>query len=243
MASAGIGDSVEGFHAVAAAANAGRVEHLLIEKQRLRRDEYAALLDLVDGYAVVDDVRSEAATTTPQGVVARCRPIRTVSVEEAAALIDPAAVLVLDHVTDPRNVGAIARSALGAGVAALLVSERRSAPINATAFKSASGALEHVAVAQIGAVADAMRTLRKLGVWLIGLDGDAEQSLFGLDLFTEPAAIVVGTEGAGLSRLVADNLDVAVRIPMHAELESLNVSVAASLAMFEMARVRGSLPD
>lgn len=242
MASAGIGDSVEGLHAVAAAAEAGRVEYLLIEKQRLRHPEYEALLAVVDRHEVVDDVRERAATTTPQGVVARCRPIPTLSMDEAVGLTDPAALLVLDHVTDPRNVGAMARSARAAGVAAMLVPERRSAPLGATAFKSASGALEHVGVVQIGSVADAMRSLRKLGVWLVGLDGNSEESLFGLELFTEPVAIVVGAEGAGISRLVLDNLDVAVRIPMRAGTDSLNASVAASLAMFEMARVRGSLP-
>lgn len=241
MASAGIGDSVEGLHAVAAAARHGRVSRLLIEKQRLRNSAYEELLGLVDSYEVVADVRGEAATTTPQGVVASCRPIETVSVSDAVGLAEPAALVVLDHLQDPRNLGAIARSASAAGVAAIVVPERRSAPVGPTAFKAAAGALEHVRVALVGSVADALRTLRSADVWLVGLDGHAEQSLFGLELFTEPVAIVVGAEGTGLTRLVHDHLDVSVRIPMREDTESLNASVAASLAMFELARVRGSL--
>ncbi len=242
-APAGIGDRVEGFHAVAAAAAAGRITALIVERQRLRHESYATLVDIAvaSGATVrrVDDARDEAVTGAPQGVVAACRPIAPVGLDEAAAAVDPAALLVLDRIQDPRNLGAIARSAMAAGIPALVVPERRSAPVGATAFKAAAGALEHVKIAVIGSVADALRTLRKSGVWLVGLDGAAETSLFGLPLLTEPVAIVIGAEGAGVSRLAGDLLDQTVRIPMVGEIESLNASVAASLAMFELARARG----
>jgi 23S rRNA (guanosine2251-2'-O)-methyltransferase len=161
--------------------------------------------------------------------------------EAAIAAAAPTALLVLDRIQDPRNVGAIARSAMATGIPALVVPERRAAPVGATAFKAAAGALEHVGVAMVGSVADTLRRLRKAGVWLVGLDGGAETSLLGLPLLTEPVAIVIGAEGAGVSRLAGDLLDQSVRIPMVGDIESLNASVAASLAAFELARVRGWL--
>ncbi|HSF87184.1 MAG TPA: 23S rRNA (guanosine(2251)-2'-O)-methyltransferase RlmB [Acidimicrobiia bacterium] len=242
-APAGIGDRVEGLHAVAAAAAAGRVTHLIVERQRLRHDNYRSLTALAEqrGATVqqVEDAREDAITEAPQGVIATCRPIRSVSLDDAMRAADPAALVVLDRIQDPRNVGAMARTALAAGIPALVVPERRAAPVGATAFKAAAGALEVVKVAVVGSVADALRRLRKAGVWLVGLDGAAETSLLGLPLLTEPVALVIGAEGTGVSRLAGDLLDQTVRIPMVGDIESLNASVAASLAMFEIARVRG----
>jgi len=242
MASAGIGDSLEGFHAVRAACDAGRLIRIQVERSRADRTEYAALLDQArrKGVAVelVDDVRGQAATAAPQGVIAAARPIPFVELGEAVAATTPAAVVVLDHLEDPRNVGAIVRSMVAAGVHALVVPSRRSAPLGATAFKAAAGAFEHLRVVSINSAADATRRLHKMGVWLVGLDAGAERSLFGLDLLAEPVAVVIGAEGKGLSRLVSDLLDVTVSIPIVPEVESLNASVAASLAMFEISRVR-----
>ncbi len=243
MAPAGIGDRVEGFHAVVAAHAAGRVRSLTIELQRLRHDAYAALVAAVEadglGIKTVDDVREIAVTESPQGVIAECTPLPVRSLSEVIGMVDPPALLVVDRINDPRNLGAIARSTLAAGVPALVVPRRRSAPVAATAFKAAAGALEHLAVAMIGSVADAVLDLRRAGVWVVGLDGDGERSLFGLDLLAEPVAVVVGAEGQGLSRLVGERVDQVVHIPMRGPTESLNASVAASLAVFELARVRG----
>ena len=218
MASAGIGASLEGFHAVRAALDAGRVTSLIVESSRLRRDEYARLLDdaVAAGLDVrrIDDVRDLASTGAPQGLLASARPLPLVSLDEAVGATDPAALLVLDHLEDPRNVGAIARSMLAAGVRALVIPERRSAPLGAAAFKAAAGAFEKLAVVQVKSTADAMRRLGKLGVWLVGLDVAGPRSLFGCDLLTEPVAIVVGAEGGGLSRLAGDLLDLRVSIPI-----------------------------
>lgn len=242
MASAGIGHRVEGVHAVAAALAAGRVTKLIVERGRLERVEYEELVGrATDGgveIEVVDDVGFLASTDAPQGVVAKCRPLPVRSIEDAVAIADPPAVLVLDHVEDPRNVGAAARSALAAGVRALVVPERRSAPLSATAFKAAAGALEHVLVVEVSSVARAVDDLRRHGLWIVGLDADGDRPLFGLDLLTEPVAVVVGAEGEGLSRLVAEKCDVVAIIPMIGEAESLNASVAAALSVYEIARVR-----
>jgi 23S rRNA (guanosine2251-2'-O)-methyltransferase len=244
MASAGIGDSLEGFHAVRAALDAGRVTSLIVESSRLRRDEYDRLVKDAAGAGIdvrhVDDVRDLASTGAPQGLVATARPLPRVSLDAAVAASDPPALLVLDHLEDPRNVGAIARSMLAAGVRALVIPERRSAPLGATAFKAAAGAFEKLAVTRVKSTADAMRRLRKHGVWLVGLDAAGERSLFGCDLLMEPVAIVVGAEGKGVSRLAGDLLDLTVSIPIESDVESLNASVAASLAVFEVSRMRGT---
>lgn len=247
MASAGIGDSLEGFHAVRAAVDAGRVTGILVEHSRTRRHEYQRLLD--DAAAAgadikrVDDVRDQAASGAPQGIVAKARPIPFSTLDAAVAASDPPALLVLDHLEDPRNVGAIARSMLAAGVRALVVPERRSAPLGPTAFKAAVGAFEKLTVVQAKSTADAMRRLRKAGVWLVGLDAGGDRSLFGCDLLEEPVAIIIGAEGKGLSQLASDLLDVTVSIPIHPDVESLNASVAASLALFEVSRMRDATID
>jgi len=236
MAPAGYGDSVEGVHAVAAALAAGRVERLYVE--RGRRARLADLLAGVDDSEVrwVDDVRSMSDTDAPQGIVAKCRPIQSVTLESLAG--DRAAILVLDHVEDPHNVGAAARSALAAGIGGMVVSARRAAPLTSTAFKAAAGALERLPVAVVGSIPEALSRLKGEGTWVVGLDASGDQSLFDLDLLTEPVAVVVGSEGAGLAELTRKRCDVLASIPMVSDTESLNASVSAALASFEIMRVR-----
>lgn len=241
MAPAGIGDSVEGIHAVAAALAAGRVTELVVERRRSDRSELAGLVADAAAAGIpvttVEDVRVVTATAAPQGVMARCRPMREWSLEELVEDETPASLLVVDHVEDTHNLGAIARSAVAAGVPRLVVPGRRAAPLGPAAFKAAAGALEHVRVAIVSSVADAVARLGRMGVWTVGLDAGGERSLFGLDLLTEPVAIVVGGE-TGLHRLVRERVDVVASIPMAGPVESLNASVAAALACFEIRRVR-----
>lgn len=243
MARAGIGAEVEGIHAVGAALAAGRVTELFVERRRASSGEGAAIVETAASMGVtsrtVDDVRQIAVTEAPQGVVARCTPIAPLRLAEAVVQDSQPALLVLDRVEDPRNVGAAARSAWAAGMTGLVVSDRRSAPLGATAFKAAAGALEHLPIITVGSIADALRALAKADVWTVGLDGTAERSVFGLDLLALPVAVCVGAEGAGLSHLVAERCDVLARIPMPGGAESLNASVAAALASFEVARMRG----
>ena len=234
----GIGSKVEGIHAVKAALDAGRVSKLLIETSRKKRlGELLSQAGTKVQIQYVADVRPEAETTAPQGVVAICRPIATVSLEDLASGDRPA-ILVLDHLEDPHNVGAIARSALAAGMSGLVVSSVRSAPLGSTAFKASVGALEKLPVAVVSSVANALSRLRQLGVWTVGLDAQGTESLFGLGLASEPIAVVIGAEGAGLAQLVAERCDVIVSIPMAEASESLNASVAAALAAFEIRRAR-----
>jgi 23S rRNA (guanosine2251-2'-O)-methyltransferase len=244
MGRAGIGAELEGFHAIYAAQRAGRLTELFVEESRRSDRDVADLIEHAtqSGVAVttVDDVRPLAVTSAPQGLVGRARPLRTHTVED---LVDPAPclVVVLDHLEDPHNVGAIARSAVAAGATGLVLPTRRSAPLGPTAFKAAVGALERLRVAPASSTADAVRRLERLGVWTVGLTVGGGDRLFGLPLLTEPVAIVVGAEGRGLARLVEERVSVRAHIPMNPVSESLNASVAAALALFEAARVRNKL--
>lgn len=238
MAPAGFGNRVEGVHAVAAAAEAGRVDRLYVERSRRERADVAALVDRVgsDRVRLIDDVRTLATTDAPQGVVADCRPISSVTLESLSG--QGTALLVLDHLEDPQNVGAVARSSSAAGITGLVVSSKRAAPLSAAAFKASAGALETLPVVIVGSIPEALNRLKEFGVWIVGLDASGEQSLFGLDLLTEPVAVVIGAEGAGLSQLAAKRCDVVVSIPMVTGVESLNASVSGALAAFEIMRVR-----
>jgi 23S rRNA (guanosine2251-2'-O)-methyltransferase len=238
MAPAGYGSRVEGLHAVAAAVAAGRVRRLFVEEGRLRRAEVRAIVDAVgpDSIKTVEDMRSVAETEAPQGLVAECDPILPVPIDGLTG--DSAAIVALDHIEDPHNVGAIARSAIAAGMTGMLLSSRRQAPLSAAAFKAAAGALERLPVAVVGSIPEALSRLKEAGVWVVGLQAGSETSLFGAEILTEPVAVVVGAEASGLSLLAAKRCDLLVEIPMAGEMESLNASVSAALACFEIMRAR-----
>jgi len=240
MAPAGYGNRVEGLHAVAAAAAAGRVRKLWVDERRLGKPDVASIADAVgsDRVATVADVRQLAETEAPQGVVADCTPIMPIPIDSLSGA--EAALVVLDHIEDPHNVGAIARSALASGMTGMVVSAKRAAPLSAAAFKAAAGALERLPVSVVGSIPEALNRLKRRGVWIVGLDADSVTSLFGLEILTEPVAVVVGAEGAGLSVLAAKRCDVLASIPMAGGSESLNASVSSALACFEVWRVRRS---
>ncbi len=244
MAAAGYGDRVEGVHAVQAALKAGRVERLDVERHRLDKPPLKPIIEVARTSGVVvevvDDVRPLAATTAPQGVVATCRPMQPVSLEELVETHSPASLLVIDHVEDPHNLGAIVRSSVAAGIPRVVVSSRRGAPMSPAAFKASAGALEQCSVAVVNSIADAVKRLSDWQVWTVGLDQGGDSSLFGLELLAEPCAVVVGAE-TGLHRLVRERVDVIASIPMDPSVESLNASVAAALACFELFRVRSTV--
>lgn len=246
MAPAGIGGRVEGLHPVRAALAAGRVRVLTVERSRRDLDDLVAEARAAGASVeLVDDVRPLAQTGSPQGVVAKAWPIAFASLE---SLLDPGedaeppAVVVLDHLEDPRNVGAIARSALGAGMTGLVIPSRRAAPITATTFKAAAGSLEHLRVASVSSVAAVVRRAADAGLWTVGLEPTAPTPLVGLECLSQPVALFVGAEGKGLGRLVRERLDLLVSIPMDDRAASLNAGVATALACFEVMRMRAAGP-
>jgi len=149
----------------------------------------------------------------------------------------PALLLVLDGVTDPHNLGACLRVADGAGVHGVVVPKDRSAHVNATVTKVASGAAEVVPIIPVTNLARSMKELKEMGITLIGTDEEAELSIYDLDL-TGSIGIVMGAEGDGMRRLTRENCDQLVRIPMQGVVESLNVSVASGVCLFEAVRQR-----
>lgn len=164
----------------------------------------------------------------------------------AAADEAPAAALLvaLDGVTDPRNLGAVIRSALAFGAHGVIVPERRSAKVTAVAWRTSAGTAARIPVAQVTNLVRALRDCQRAGLYVLGLDADGATTLDDVELAAEPVVVVVGSEGRGLSRLVGETCDVTVSIPMAAAAESLNASVAAAVVLAEIARRRraGSVP-
>lgn len=147
-------------------------------------------------------------------------------------------LVALDGVTDPRNLGAVIRSALAFGADGVIVPERRAAGVTATAWRTSAGAAARVPVAQVTNLVRALKQCQEAGMYVIGLDADGTTSLDDLQLATEPCVVVVGSEGRGLSRLVGATCDVTLSIPMSPHAESLNASVAAAVTLAEIARRR-----
>jgi 23S rRNA (guanosine2251-2'-O)-methyltransferase len=152
----------------------------------------------------------------------------------------PALIVALDGITDPRNLGAVVRSAAGFGADGVVVPERRAAGMTAAAWKSSAGAAARIPVARATNLTRQLKTYAESGLMIAGLAADGEVELPGLDLADGPLVLVIGSEGKGLSRLVAQTCDVRVAIPMAAGLESLNAGVAAGIALYEIARIRAS---
>ncbi|MFS3126898.1 23S rRNA (guanosine(2251)-2'-O)-methyltransferase RlmB [Nocardioides sp. Bht2] len=149
-------------------------------------------------------------------------------------------IVALDSVTDPRNLGAIVRSASGFGAHGVLIPERRSAGMTASAWKTSAGAAARVPVAQTVNLVRQLRAYQEAGCMVIGLDADGDVSLPALDLAAGPLVVVVGSEGKGLGRLVAETCDQLVSIPMGNDLESLNAGVAASITLYSIAQARAA---
>jgi 23S rRNA (guanosine2251-2'-O)-methyltransferase len=146
-------------------------------------------------------------------------------------------LVVLDGIEDPHNLGAILRTADAAGADGVVVQRRRSAALGGVAAKASAGAVAHVRIAQVVNIARAIEEVKAAGVWVVGLAGDAPLSWDQVD-FTGPSALVVGAEGSGLRRLVRERCDFVASIPMGGRVESLNVSVATGVALFEAVRQR-----
>ena len=160
--------------------------------------------------------------------------------EAAAQAGTPALLLVVDGVSDPGNLGAILRTAECAGVSGVVLPRHRAARITPTVAKRAAGAIEHLRFAPVSGIPTALATLAELGVWTVGLEVAAEQTVWELDIADAPLALVLGAEGRGLSRLVRRRCDVTARIPVTGRLDALNVSAAAAVALFEVLRRRSA---
>ena len=185
-----------------------------------------------------DLLERQARGGVHQGIVADVDDVKAYSVEE---LVTGAAavplIVVLDGIEDPHNLGAILRTADAAGVDGVVVQSRRAAALGGAAAKASAGAVSHVRIAEVVNIARAIDELKELGVWSVGLAGEASATYDSLDL-AGPIAIVLGAEGTGLRRLVREKCDFLASIPMRGHVGSLNVSVAAGITLFEAVRQR-----
>lgn len=238
-----------GLHPVEEALRAGkrRFDHVLVARER--RDERLERLIAQcreAGVRVRPEAREQltqvAQTTAHQGVVALVRPQELLTIEDLLEP-DPARadaarlVLALDGVEDPQNLGALLRVADGAGVDGVMLTERRSAPMSATAVKASAGAAEHLRIARVVNLVRALEDLKQRNLWVVGLDERGETDYDRFDL-TGDLVIVLGREGAGLHDLVRRTCDHLLRIPMAGGVSSLNVSAAGAVVLYEAARQR-----
>ena len=188
------------------------------------------------------DLDRMTAGAVHQGLAARVPPYEYAHPDDllaaAAANNEPALIVALDSVTDPRNLGAVVRSAAGFGAHGVVVPERRSAGMTASAWKTSAGAAARVPVAQTVNLTRQLKAYQDAGCMVVGLAADGDVSLSDFELADGPLVLVVGSEGKGLSRLVAETCDQLVSIPMASSLESLNAGVAAGVALYAVAQDR-----
>lgn len=187
---------------------------------------------------------AEARTDAPQGVLAHADPLPEADLDDlcrgAKGEGPRPFLLAVDGVTDPRNLGALLRSAEAAGATGAILPRHRAARVSPATAKAAAGAIEWLPLAPVAGMASGLARARELGCWIVGLAGEADQSLFELTLAAEPLVLVVGAEGGGLSHLVGQRCDMVLSIPMRGSLGSLNASAAGALGLFEVARRRAA---
>ena len=237
-----------GIHSVQAAYDfsADKIKHIWVDNQRQDK-RLLPLLKQLQGLSLniekADRKRLDKLTDgkNHQGIVAEVELPGVHSEEELKHIVTSMEgmpfFLVLDQVQDPHNLGACLRSADAAGVHGIIITKDNSATITPTVCKVASGAAETVPVYQVTNLARTLRWLKEQNIWIVGSTGDTEQSIFNTDL-KMPLAIVMGTEGTGMRRLTQEQCDFLVKIPMVGQVESLNVSVAAGIMIYETFKQR-----
>jgi 23S rRNA (guanosine2251-2'-O)-methyltransferase len=236
---------VFGLHAVAEALKAGEpVRRIIIGKQRQSDVRLKPLIATAHERNVPVAFESGAAFAAVHGrnhqhVIALLRPFvyaRWSDVREQVRKADRALVLVLDHLEDPQNLGAVLRNAEGAGVTAVVMPERRSASVSGAVRRAAAGAASYLSIARVPNIAAALEALKADGCWATGLSLGPAATPYQQADYAPKTALVLGAEGAGLSRLVAKRCDTLVHIPMRGKVGSLNAASAAAVVLFEVVR-------
>ena len=240
-------DRVEGKNAVMEALKAGRP----LDKIYIARGEQDKALRFIAqkgkaAGAVISEVDRRkldamSVTHAHQGVIAVAAVREYASVSDILVLArekgEAPLVVVCDEISDPHNLGAIIRTAECAGAHGVIIPKHRSAGVTAVVEKTSAGAVEHMAVARVGNLAAALKELQDAGVWIFGTAADGDRSLWEADL-KGPAALVIGSEGSGMSRLTRESCDFLVSIPLRGKVSSLNASNAAAIVLYEAVRQR-----
>ena len=240
--------TIHGFHAVREALEASprRIRKIVLAEGKLdSRIREIADLARTHGIPVYREPRERLGRFGGhhQGVVAELTGLEWRELDDLLAEAPkPEFFLALDQIEDPRNLGAVLRTADGAGVHGVVVPERRTAPPSEAAASASAGALFHVPMARVTNLSDALALLKERGLWVVGLAPEAQKPWFSFD-FKAPVALVIGSEGRGLRPRVASHCDVLVSLPQRGKVESLNVSVAAGIVLYEVVRQRMALPQ
>ena len=240
------GDHVEGRQAVRELLRAGtrRTLQVLISEDVHNTAVLAEIADLCEERRVslrqlnrrkLDDY---ALTDSHQGVIAEAEEIRPASLEMLISENQSPMIVALDGITDPRNLGAILRTAEVAGATGIILPRHRAARLTPAAVKAAAGAVEHLPIALVGGLPAAIKQMSDKGLWVIGLDERAKTSIYQMQVATEPLTVVLGAEGEGISHLVKQRCDQLVSIPQTGQIASLNVSNAAAITIYEIKRRR-----
>jgi 23S rRNA (guanosine2251-2'-O)-methyltransferase len=224
----------------------GRVKKIFLQYDRTGK-EVNELMRLArdQGISVKRETRESlnhwAGTPKHQGVVASVQGLGPLTFENLldnlSAKKEPAFLAVLDGIEDPRNLGAILRTADAVGLHGVILPQRRAVGLTATVGKTSAGAIEHIPVAQVTNIVKSLEQLRKEGIWLVGLEADSKKSYLEFD-YTMPVALVVGAEGKGIRPLALSTCDETVSIPMRGSISSLNMSVAFAVLAYEEIRQR-----
>lgn len=234
-------DFLYGRHSILEALRAGRVlEEILIARGVHTRGALDELLTLAKNANVpVHGVAREELDRLArhhQGVVARVGEYTYADIEQVLAVAptrgEPAFLLMLDSVQDPQNFGTLLRTAEAVGIHGVVIAERRAVGVTAAVIKASAGAVHHLKIARVTNLARTIEALKRANVWIVGVENVPEAKNFAEMDYTLPLALVLGSEGAGLSRLVREKCDFLVRLPMWGKVSSLNVAVAGSIVLY-----------
>ncbi len=240
-------DQVEGRNAVLELIESGKdINKIYIEKGEKQGSINKILQKANERKILVTEIdkqkfRQMAETPNAQGIIAIVPPFDYCDVYDIIELAkkrneDPF-ILILDGIEDPHNLGSIIRTAETAGVHGIVIPKRRAASVNSTVNKVSAGAVEHMKIARVNNINETINTLKKEGIWICGTDMDTNKYYYNQDL-TGPLAIVIGSEGFGMSRLVKENCDFLIKIPMKGKITSLNASVSAGIVVYEAVKQR-----
>ena len=235
-------DFIVGIHPVMEAITGDRtINRIMIERTKRTKAIHELIVLAKEKGVVIQEVDRQklqqvAGDQVHQGVAANISPYAYVSLDEViGAVQDGQMVVALDHLTDVHNFGSVLRTCEAAGVAYVIIPERRSVQVNATVAKTSAGAIEHVKVARVGSLSQALTKMKEAGFWVVGTDMEGDRNYSEGD-YTGKVVLVSGSEGAGMGRHIRQLCDFVVKIPMVGKVNSLNVSVATSLLVYEWKR-------
>lgn len=240
-------DQIEGRNSVLELLESGKdINKIYIAKGEKHGSINKIIAKAKENKVVILEIEKEklnkmAQTNNPQGVIAIVPPFDYASVDdilnEAKSKNEKAFILILDGIEDPHNLGSIIRTAETAGVHGIIIPKRRSAQVNSTVNKTSAGATNFMKIARVNNINETIEYLKNNDIWIYGTDGEAKEMYYDEDM-TGNVAIVIGSEGFGMSRLVKENCDFLLKIPMKGKITSLNASVSAGIIMYEVVKQR-----